>query len=227
MVFVRRSKFRKYRKAYRKRKAAKSRGQMKSNFVETLDAGYMNCNTGNIAGVQFVSVPQHQHYADLYRQYCITKLEIILVPEYNVAEVNAAAYNNSITAGGTTFPAPTYSGVARIAYAPLFSADAGIPSNEITVLTNNSAKIRQLTQNRPIRMVCRPVAALAQRDDIYGTQIPVSKRGQWLSTGTNGANVVHKGIQYWVTQQVNGAYAVQFTVAHVYYKVHFKLRDPK
>jgi len=215
----RQKKYRKYRKIY-KRKG--NRGQMKSNFVEVLDGGYMNGNTGNIAGVQFQSIPQHTDYAALYRQFCITKLEIILVPEYNVAEVNAATYNNSLTG-----PTPVYSGVARLAYAPVFSADVSAPSNEITVLTNNSAKIRQLFSNKPVKMVCRPVPALTQRDAVYGTNIAVSKRGQWLSTGTDGAQVPHKGIQYWCTQQVNGAYAVSYTVAHVYYKVHFKLRDPK
>lgn len=224
MAYIRGRKLRKYRKVYRKRKLAKANGQLSSNFVETLDAGYMNCNTGNIAGVQFNSIPQHTEYANLYRQFCITKLEIILVPEYNVAEVNAATYNSTLSSSGL----PTsYSAVARIVHAPVMSADVLAPSTEVGVLSNNRSKIRQLTQNKPIKMTCRPVPALEQRDAVYGFQIPVSKRGQWLSTNSVGAGVVWKGIQYWCSQQVNGAYGVQFTVARVFYKVHFKLRDPK
>lgn len=214
----------------RRRKAPrytkKGRGQLRSNFVETLDAGYVLTNVGGVFGVSFASIPQHLEYGRLYRQFCITKLEVILVPEYNAAEFNAASYNSSLT---PTFPAVAWGGVARISHAPVFSADVTAPSNEISVLTNNRCKVRQVTQNAPIFMSCRPVAALGQQNQeaILLNTAPVSKRNQWLSTDTNGANIVHKGIQYWTTQRVNGSNDIQNTCAKIFYRVHFALRDPK
>lgn len=203
---------------------ANKRGQLRSNFVETLDAGYLNSNTGTIISAAFNQIPQHQAYALLYRQFCITKLDVIVVPEYNTAEYNAAAYNSSIATGGS----PAFGNVARITHAPVFSGDVITPSTEVVVLTNNRSRIRQLTQNKPIKMTCRPVPSLNQQDGnaLIPSTVPVSKRGQWLSTDTADA-ILWKGIQCWISQQINGNYFVNMTVAKVFYKIHFALRDPK
>lgn len=233
MAFKRR--FAKKRRVVRRRRT--TRPQLNATYTEMVDAGYIQSNMGALASVSFSSIPQHEAYGVLWRQFCIRKLQIVIIPEWNSYDANQASYNASpsldlsgglmnLALGGAIAPA---FGSPRLAYAPVFTANAGNPANEISVLSNNRAKL--ITLGRGIvKINCRPVAALGQTNlnAALLESEAVSKRNQWLSCGS-GDNVLHRGIQVYCSQYNSGAVSPTDNrpIARIYYKVTFSLRDPK
>lgn len=220
------------------RKKRTHRPQLSATYTEMVDAGMVQSNKGYIASVSFDSIPQHTEYATLFRQYCIRKLQLIIVPEWNAFEGNQAAYNASPTldlSGGLMNLAlggpiaPSYS-QPRLVYNSVFTANTAEPANEIAVLAQNTAKIRSLGVNRILKINCTPVASLGQQNlnSILLESEAVSKRNQWLST-SGGANVLHKGVSMYCSQMNSGSTSPsdQRPIAHIFYKVTFSLRDPR
>jgi len=232
----------KKRRVVRRRRAPRS--QLTATYTEMLQGGAISTNTGAIASVSFDSIPQHESYAALWRQFCIRKFQMIIIPEWNSFEGNQASYNASPTpvldehgdpvldlSGNplTGAIAPSY-GQPRLAYAPVFTANAGTPSSELTVLTNNKAKLFTLGLSKIVKINTYPVANLGQTNlnSALLESEAVSKRNQWLSTDT-GQNVLHRGIQLYCSQYNSGSISPtdNRVIARVYYKVTFSLRDPK
>lgn len=192
-------------------------------FVETFSktAVVIAGGAGGVGGVfaaRITDIPQLAQYANLYKQYRINWIKIMLIPDYNYNSVdrNAAQYNATIPTGNV--------GMSRIAYAINDSPALANPANEGQVLEDNGCKIKTIgakwsTSFKPVP----DVGALAT-----GAANPVGARQrfkQWFNfdTVTTGNNPLHYGVTYWITQSNPG-----LDVAYnVYYKVNFSLRDPQ
>lgn len=221
----RRMKLRK--RAYRKKRVfARSLGNITPTFVETFastDSTYgqfqipAGGGIGRVFKVRISDIPQIAQYSNLYRQYRINWIKVIVVPDFNTAstEANASQYNNAIAMTGFT-------GMARVVYAINDTPSVNAPATEAQVLEDNGCKIR----------ACKTMWAVAFKPtpDIAETtavgSIPVkSKFKSWYSfdTTTTGNNPLHGSVtSYWSlpggSNQMN---------CNVYYKVSFTLRDPQ
>lgn len=173
--------------------------------------------TGNIGGL-----PQYAQYANLYNQYRINWVKVMLVPDFNAVQTdqNAAIYN--------TFAGANAVGMARITWAvqntPLANPAAGVPATEAVVLQDNGCKIRPLGAKWSCSF--KPVVATTVGTGIGAGAIQATSRYRpFLNfTGNQFTETVHYGVQAWITQLVNGAQEVPY---NVYYKINFTLRDPK
>lgn len=183
-------------------------------YTEVLPAGNIQCNAGGVFVVRFADIPQASNYMTLYKQFCIKKLQVMLLPRLNSYDAN------------TTLSVATSYWVPRISYSiddtPLVVA----PANETSVLTDNGCKILTLDKKRSI--TCYPKPNIASVDPTIGTAVATRQRKTiWLNTsnpevGNPGDMVQHGAIRYWVA--ANPLYNdYQFDV---YYKVTFQMRDP-
>lgn len=192
-------------------------------FVETFAKSAITITAGNggIGGVfasRITDVPQLAQYSNLYKQYRINWIKVMLIPDYNYNSVdrNAAQYNATIPTG--------YVGMSRIAYAINDSPALVNPANENAVLEDNGCKIKTIGAKWSQSFKPVPdVGALAT-----GAANPVGARQrfkQWFNfdTVTTGNNPLHYGISYWITH-LNPGLDVNY---NVYYKVNFSLRDPQ
>lgn len=212
---------RRRRKVAKKARLARAvKRQYTPTFTEMVDAGFQTSNTGGIFTVQFDSIPQHDKYAALYRQFVIRKLEVFIIPLFSSNDHNQYlfnAQNNSDVAEA-----------ARIAYASIQTANQGNPPNELSVLTTNRSKVRMLT-GKPFKITCRPVANLGQQNmgALVLNSAATPKRNLWINTDRTGMTIPHFGVQYWNTQRINGAFSdTSRRVIQVFYKVTFSLKDP-
>lgn len=189
-------------------------------FIPTPSRIYPNAGqlfTGTIGGL-----PQYAQYANLYNQYRINWVKVMLVPDFNAVQTdqNAAIYN--------TFAGANAVGMARITWAiqntPLANPAAGVPANEAVVLQDNGCKIRPLGAKWSCSF--KPVVATTVGTGVGAGAIQATSRGRpFLNfTGVPATETIHYGVQAWITQLVNGAQEVPY---NVYYKVNFTLRDPK
>lgn len=194
----------------------------KSQIVIPAAPGGPNINiTGGVGGVfsaRISEIPQIAQYAQLYKQYRINWVKVILVPNYNStsADMNSAQYNAAVPTG--------IGGQGRIVYAINDSPQLTVPANETEVLTDNGCKIKALGSKwscsfKPVPDV--GVTSGTTANPIYTRQ----KFRQWFNFDlvTTGNNPLHYGVTYWMSQPNNG----MDVVYNVYFKVSFSLRDPQ
>lgn len=206
-------------KPYRRRAAARIRRSVypaQRTFTEVYDGGTLSMNTGSVFSTSFNSIPQAASYAELYRQFCIKKLQVMLLPLYTDAEVN--------TSLGTLGYQAT-----RVAFAITDTPNQVNPTSELDVLTENGAKV--VLGHKKIVMTCYPkpyitnvVPGVITNDYVAVRQ----KKAVWLNTKAfgqtnDGQDVVHGGISFWISNNLANLGVECFKI---YYKVWFAMRDP-
>lgn len=183
-------------------------------FTEVLNAGNIQLNTGGTFVCRFNDIPQAGQYAALYKQFCIKKLQIMLLPRLNSYDAN------------TTASVATSYWVPRLVYSVDDTPGLQVPPTEISVLTDNGAKIVPLTNKATL--TCWPKPAIGSQDIFSGTLVATRQRKMvWLNTesvdvSNNGQNVQHNGIRYFLS----GNPLYNEFVFDVYYKITFQMRDP-
>lgn len=207
------------RKMWRKRKAAGIRRGVRvptRTFTEVLDAGELDSNTGGTFKVQFDSIPQYQEYSKLYRQFCIKKLQVMLLPLYTDAEINTGL-------GTLNYQA------TRIAFSVNDTPQLTNPTSELDVLEDNGAKV--VLGHKKININCWPKPDLTMTSPglVSNTYVGVrTRKAIWLNTDApgqaySGVDISHGGISYWISNNLANA---PVPVFKVYYKVTFAMRDP-
>lgn len=201
------------RKPWFMRKRKSNIRTMSHTFTEVFNNGNIPVNAGGTFYTTFSSIPQAAYYANLYKQFCIKKLEVTLMPRVNSFDPN--------TAGGTglSFWEP------RIAYSIADTPNVINPTAEGDVLTDNGVKLRSLS--KPLKITCYPKPSVGLTN-IDGAPVAVRQRkAMWFNqrnneVGNDGWSVPHGSIRYWISANpLLGDY--QFDV---YYKVTFAVRDP-
>lgn len=121
---------------YRKRKMAMYRRPRRSNHLIVSETWahvaqpVISGGNGYSLGFNAAECPQYRYYSALYRRFRVRKAEYILVPQFNVAQVNPGAV-------------PT---LFRFTYSIQDTPGGGIvPSNEDQVLQDNGCKIMSVT----------------------------------------------------------------------------------
>lgn len=169
-----------------------------------------------VFGYRISDIPQWLQYANLYKQYRINYIKVMLLADYGDSDQSTAA---------VAFP-KNY-GNPRIAWVIADSPNNAVPLSETDVLTDNGAKVMVIKNKWTAS--CRPVADVA----VQANQDPDSvisvrqKYKQWFnfaSSTTPGVNPVHEGIKYWISQ-VTGQNTN--TTLTPYVKISFSLRDPQ
>lgn len=189
-------------------------------FTETYSKSTVASNAGGVFAARISDIPQVAQYSNLYKQYRINWIKVMLVPDFNsmTADHNAAAYNASI-------PIQDF-GMARIVYAINDSPALVNPANEAVVLEDNGCKIKPLGAKWSCSF--KPVPDVSLIANTTGAAIATrSKYRQWFNFDdvTTGNNPLHYGVSYYITQLVANTQANP--TYNVYYKVNFSLRDPQ
>lgn len=226
MVFRRTRRFRPRRllkKRMYKRKAYKRIGGKSHTFTETFVPNTnptISTNTGYLFTTNMNQLPATQlgSYANLYNQYCIRKLQVILVPRYDTADINTAA------AG------PGYY-LNQYAYSITDTPDIVAPTTMLDVLEDNGCKVKTMT-NKPIKITCRPRPFMDVINSATQSAVAFkTAKLQWFNFSnsdtfapTQGQGVTHGGIALYLQ---NNAGLANVVSADVYYKVTFSVRDPK
>lgn len=215
MRFNRRRVNRKRRAAGRRRAARKNIKTVSHTFTEVLTTGSIPVNAGGVFYTTFSQIPQAASYAALYKQFCIKKLQVTLMPRLNSYDPNTAA------AVGLSYWAP------RIAYSVADTPNVANPTSELDVLTDNGVKVVSLG-SRPLRMTCYPKPSISALEAGSGNPVAIRQRKTiWLNQRNNevtddGWSVPHGNIRYWISANpLLSDY--QFDV---YYKITFAVRDP-
>lgn len=183
-------------------------------FTEVYNAGGLSVNSGGVFTTTMSAIPQAGQYAALYKQFCIKKLEVTLIPRLNSFDPN--------TAGGTglSFWLP------RIAYSVDDSPDVLPPLSELDVLTDNGVKL--VSMDKPIKMVCYPKPSIQSIESGSGNPVATRQKKQvWFNhrnpdVAADGWSVQHGSIRYWISANTLLS-DFQFDV---YHKVTFACRDP-
>lgn len=167
---------------------------------------------GAAAPVQLIQnnlgqVPQVADYTALYNQYKIMKVTAIFVPAYDT-------YQAGTPTGATGTQAP------RMVYAIQDTSQQLAPVTEADVLQDNGAKIRMF--DKPVKVSWRPVSAAADAL-VQGGFASVNRKSQWYGTLSTAVN--HNGLAIAFTSGLPPA--GNPTIANVYFKITFALRDPK
>lgn len=183
-------------------------------FTETYLGPQLAPNSGGVFKFNISSLPQISQYNNLYQKYRILKAQVILVPQYDGADQNAASYN----AGTGIFA----HGMGRFVFAINDSPALVAPGSEAAVLQDNGAKIRAV--RTMIKMSCRPVPIF---EDAHGIVMTLKKN--WLNFQIPPApsDPDHFGITWWYSQPALGATALANNVLHSYVKLTFQLADPR
>lgn len=174
--------------------------------------------TGNIGGL-----PQYAQYANLYNQYRINWVKVLLIADYNTA----ASDVNQALANGNALPPIGSFGMTRIAWSiqntPLANPAAGVPATEDVVLRDNGCKIKPLTTKWSCSF--KPVVASEITSGVGPTSLAKQKYRPFLNfTGNPLTEAYHYGVQAFITQVNFIQPAIRY---NVYYKINFTLRDPK
>lgn len=197
------------------------RGNMPT-FVETFtkSAVVVPGGAGGVGGVfasRITDIPQIAQYANLYKQYRINWIKVMIIPDYNYNAVdrNAAQYNATIPTG--------YVGMSRIAWAINDSPALVAPANEAQLLEDNGCKVRSV--GTKWQQSFKPVPDVSVFSNTGGNIATRQRFKQWFNfdTVTTGNNPLHYGVSYWLTH-LNPGLDVSY---NVYYKVSFSLRDPQ
>lgn len=195
------------RRAYRKR--ARTANPV---FTEMLEASAVTTGSGGIFSCKFTDLPQNSAYSVLYKQFCIKKLQVILLP--NFGEVDPAL----LASGQNT---------TRFSFAVDDTPNLLPPVSEIDVLASNGAKVVMGTKKIVIN--CRPKPSIQSTFGKFGsTNVATRVRGNvWLNTDSaqvsgSGTGVDHFGIRWWSS---TGPIAINTAQYSVYYKITVALRD--
>lgn len=214
MLYRRRPAYRKKRAAAKRQRRYRKMAPKYPTFTETIEAGSVQVGTGGVWKTQFNSLPQNVPYSQLYKQFCIKKLQVILLPSFTGAD-------SALLTSGTE--------MARLAFAIDDTPSVLTPTSELDVITANGSKI--VSAGRKVVINCRPKPDLMSVGDNQPQPVHVATRirgNVWLNTDNSAVNnsgtaVPHGSIRYWVSGAPLSLAYTQFTV---YYKVTFSLRDP-
>lgn len=200
------------------------------SFVETYkDTSVVQVTPGTGVGVAFkvriTDLPQVNQYANLYKQYRINWVKVMLVPKINTeqADPNSAIYNSLV--GATQ-----WMGMGRIVYAINDSPDVVAPASEQEVLECNGAKIQAFRTKWSCSF--RPVPDIGMSNPAGGNVVySKSKIKPWLNFDTHLStnNPLHGSVSAYISLPGNaGAVGEPFQqIYYVYYKMSFSLRDPQ
>lgn len=210
----RRKMLRKRAPGYKKR----TRGPRYQTFTEVLQAGDIALGSGGVFKTRMLDIPQVTSYANLYKQYCIKKLQVTIMPRLTEFPLDT---NASIPSIGSSIWCP------RLAYSIDDTPDVQTPLSELEVLTDNGAKVRLM--NRPIKLTCWPKPDIGVTSLVDSTVVAMrTRKTMWFNfenkdVASPGVAIPHGGIRFYVSG--NPLWGGQYSF-NVYYKVTFSVRDP-
>lgn len=180
-------------------------------FTEMVEASDIQVNAGGIFSVKFNSLPQATQYSSLYKQFCIKKLQVILLPNYGATDPSL------IVSGTQNF---------RLAFAVDDTPSLNVPSSELDVITANGSKV--VVGQKKIVINCKPKPDLSILAPGIGYVAMRQRSAVWLNTdatevGNSGTGLTHYGIRYWVT---GGPISPAYSAFKTFFKVTIGLRDP-
>lgn len=181
-------------------------------YTELVDAGEVQNNAGGVFLCRFADIPQRTSYSTLYKQFCIKKLQVLLLPKFTERYAGD--------------PTNNFLQVPRIAYSIDDSPATTIPASEIDVLTDNGCKVKEMKNK--ITLTCYPKPTVASIDLSSATAVATRQRKQiWFNTTSNdvtndGTLVQHGGIRYYISANP----AFNNYEYNVYYRITFQMRDP-
>lgn len=192
-----------YRKRYPRRNPVHT-------FTEMISASDVYTGTGGVWTCKFTDIPQASNYSNLYKQFCIKKFQVILLPNYGAVDPAFIA-----SAAQT----------ARLAFAVDDTPSLNVPTSELDVITANGAKV--VVGPKKTVITCRPkpnILTVSKGPGVIATRIrgPVWLNTDALEVNNSGTNVDHFGIRYWCS---TGPLSVGSAQYSVYYKITFALRD--
>lgn len=200
-------------------------------FVETYANGPATISIPNGTGiglkfeVKIDDIPQVTQYANLYKQYRINWVKVMLLPRLTTDGVdpNTAIYNSLVAN-------TQWMGSARMAYAIQDSPGVTVPAIEQEVLECNGSKIKLFKNKWSCSF--KPVPDVAQINVVKSTPIFTrQKYRQWFNFDTTGliGNPTHGSVIAYLTLPGNSPVGQEPFVQtyYVYYKVNFSLRDPQ
>lgn len=178
---------------------------------------------GQAFKVRISDIPQIVQYYNLYKQYRINWVKVMLIPKLLTiqGDPNAASYN-------ATGPTATWYGNIRIVSAIQDSPDVQVPANEDEVLKMNGCKIQSFKSmwSKSFKAVPDVAMGNAAGNPVYTKQ----RYRQFFNfdTVTSGNNPEHGAVCAYLTMPgaVVGSAPIKQTF-WVYYKVNFTLRDPQ
>lgn len=175
---------------------------------------------GKVFKVRISDIPQIAQYMNLYTQYRINWVKVMLLPAYNsaTADHNVADYNR--------VNAVPYQGMARIVYSIQDSPNEQTPASEAEVLQDNGCKIKAFKTKWSCSY--KPVPDVKQATDV-GAIYTRQKFRQWFNYDgtTTGNNPEHGAVAAWITLPGDNVLRDSSMSYYCYYKVNFSLRDPK
>lgn len=187
-------------------------------FTETVKLNQVASNAGGVFKFRISDIPQFaSEYANLYTQYKINSIKVMLLPQFKDQDANTAIQNQSV------IPPFGFQGMSRIAWAVQDSPNVGVPLSEQEVLQDNGAKIKPVGSKWSASM--RPVPDVSMTTS--AGVIPTRAKQAWFNfdAALIGNNPEHGSIQYWITQLVSpGSVGQQYDT---YVKINFSLRDAK
>lgn len=180
----------------------------------------VSSGSGKYFSVRIQDIPQVSSYANLYTQYRINWVKVMLIPQYNTSasDVNAGEYNASVAVNSV--------GMARIVYSIQDSPGQTAPTTENEVLEDNGCKIKAMGSKWSCSF--KPVPDITQ-NLASGSVIPVkAARKQWFNFDTANPtnNPLHGGVKAYVSLPGTTS-ATAGVTWFAYYKVSFSLRDPQ
>lgn len=184
----------------------------RDNF--TLQAG---SGIGKVFKVSFNNIPQWPQYMNLYKQYKINWVKVMVIPSFDTTSADINSNFSAVTG---------FAGMARIVHSIQNSPDEPVPLSEAQVLSDNGAKIRKFGSKWSCSFKPVPDVSMATVSGVIPTRL---RSRQWFNfdatTLTN--NPEHGAVTAYVT--LPGAPGSNdVTVSYtVYYKVNFSLRDPQ
>lgn len=196
----------------------------KPTFTETFALPRDNFNvvagssgTGQVFKVAFNDIPQWPQYMNLYTQYKINWVKVMVLPSFNT---QSADINASTTTVGQA-------GMARIAYSVQDSPNEVVPTSEAEVLSDNGARVKSFSTKWSCSF--RPVPDVALSTIGAGVIPTKIRKSQWFNfddtTLSNNPN--HGAVTAFVTLPGSAGTEHKTVQYVVYYKVNFSLRDPK
>lgn len=191
--------------------------QKSITVTEMVSAGGLLVNTGGRLVTKFTDLPQASSYTQLFKQFCIRKLQAIIVPRFNAFDPNTLGGGGSLA---TSWVQP------RLTYAINDTPALINPATELDVLTDNGAKIRVMN-SKPIKINMRPKPTQLSFD-AGGHQVATRVGNSvWFNTDNpqlqfSGTTIEHFGATYWIS----GNPSQTDYMFDLFYKVTLSLRDP-
>lgn len=173
---------------------------------------------GKVFKISMSDVPQHPQYMNLYTQYKINWVKVMLVPSFNTQAADA---------NGTPLLAGQI-GMARIVYSIQDSPNEVTPTTEAEVLADNGAKIKSFGTKWSCSFKPVPDVALTVLNStgVIPTKI---RKSQWFNYDdtTVANNPDHGAVTTFITVPGLAGTEGKSMSYTCYYKVNFSLRDPK